>query len=50
LKEIFQNLVIDKLESKYRLAAYAIVIPLPNKGYSLGFNTHEFLVTKLQEL
>jgi hypothetical protein len=48
--KIFQNLVIDKLESKYRHAAYAIVIPLPKKGYSLAFNTQGFQVMKLPVL
>jgi hypothetical protein len=50
LGEIFQNLVIDKSESKYRHAAYAIVTPLPKKDHSLGSSTPGCLVTKLQVL
>ena len=35
---------------KVQACAYAMVIPLPKKGYSLAFNTQGFQVMKLQVL
>jgi hypothetical protein len=48
--EIFQNLVLLRLVSRYKHAGYATVIPLLKKDYSLASNTQGFLAMRLQGL
>ena len=42
--------VLDKFESRYKHAVYAIVIPLLKKDYSQASNIQGFLAMRLQEL
>jgi hypothetical protein len=48
LKEIFQNLVLDKFVLRYKHAGYAIAIPLLKKDYFQTFSIQEFLAMRLQ--
>jgi hypothetical protein len=46
-KKIFQSLGLDKFVSRYKHAAYVIVIPLLKKDYSQVSNIPEYQVTRL---
>jgi hypothetical protein len=46
-KKIFQSLGLDKFVSRYKHAAYVIVIPLLKKDYSQVSNIPVFLAMKL---
>jgi ABC-type maltose transport system permease subunit len=49
-REIFKNQVLLKFVSRYKYAAYAIVILSPKKDYCLALNIQEYLAMRLQEL